>query len=557
MSNAAQQTQAADDIVLAVQGVTIALPPGADRRHAVEQVSFDVRRGQTVCIVGESGSGKSVLANAIMGLLPPGLKPVQGSLRLQGRELIGASQSEFRTLRGRSMAMVFQEPMTALNPVMTCGQQIAEMLGQHADIAQDERRHAVLQIMERVRLPDPARIHDAYPHQLSGGQRQRIVIAIALILKPALVICDEPTTALDVTTQAEILGLLKELQRENGTAVLFITHDLGVVADVGDEVVVLRLGSMVERGSSRAVLGRPSHPYTQMLVDAIPGLAARLRPEFAAAQEPLLEVRGMAKTYVSRNWRGTRREVQALQPASLAIHAGETLGIVGESGSGKSTIARCIARMIEPTAGSIHLEGADMTRLSGRGLSSFRRSVQMVYQDPYRSLSPRRTVGASIIEGPMNFGLSRELAWARAEQLMELVRLKPASLRRYPSEFSGGQRQRISIARALACEPRLLIADEAVSALDVSVQAQVLELLADIQRRTQVAILFITHDLRVAAEICDRVIVMHRGRIVEQGPAPAVLSVPRDDYTRRLVTAAPGQSFAFGRSGSVTQRAMA
>lgn len=541
------QKELSGEVVLSVQDVTIALPPGADRPNAVENVSFEIRRGQTVCIVGESGSGKSVLANAIMGLLPVGVTPVCGSMKLLGRELIDATQRELRTLRGSSMAMVFQEPMTALNPVMTCGEQIDEMLSHHSDLGPDERRSAVLKIMERVRLPEPERIYRAYPHQLSGGQRQRIVIAIALILRPELVICDEPTTALDVTTQAEILDLVSELQRENGTAVMFITHDLGVVADIGDEVVVLRLGEMVERGTSEKVLGQPQHPYTQMLVDAIPRISTQGRPHIPA-RSALLEVKGVKKTYVSRNWYGARREVHALEAASFSIQPGETLGVVGESGSGKSTVARCIARMIEPTSGNICLNGRDVTHLDGRDLSDFRRSVQMIYQDPYRSLNPRRTVGESIIEGAVNFGASRPQAWERAERLMHLVRLKPESLRRYPSEFSGGQRQRISIARALACEPKLLIADEAVSALDVSVQAQVLTLLGEIQRATKVAILFITHDLRVAGQICDRVIVMHRGRIVEEGPAREVLLDPKHAYTRQLIEAAPGRDFTFGRT---------
>jgi peptide/nickel transport system ATP-binding protein len=535
------------DVVLSVHDVTIQLPAGADRAHAIQRVSFDVRRGETVCIVGESGSGKSVLASAIMGLLPSELKCVQGSMRLLGRELIGAPQKDFRSLRGTSVAMVFQEPMTALNPVMTCGDQVDEILRCHTDMTPSARRDAVLGIFQRVRLPEPERIYTSYPHQLSGGQRQRIVIAVALILKPALVICDEPTTALDVTTQAEILALLGELQRENGTAVLFITHDLGVVADIGDEVVVLQLGSMVERGESREVLGRPRHPYTQMLVDAIPHLAEHARAQIAD-KTPLLEVRGVKKTYYTRGWFGASREVSALEPVSLSIRPGETVGVVGESGSGKSTLARCIARMTETSAGAIRLDGVDVTHSQGRGLSDFRRQVQMIYQDPYRSLNPRRTVGASIIEGAVNFGLSEDQAWQRAEELMELVRLKPEALRRYPSEFSGGQRQRISIARALACEPKLLIADEAVSALDVSVQAQVLDLLVGIQEATKVAILFITHDLRVASQICDRVMVMHRGKIIEEGEANTVLSSPKDSYTRKLIQAAPGKSFSFGRS---------
>src|SRR5882762_1146082 len=390
--------------------------------------------------------------------------------------------------------------------------------------------------MERVQLPEPERIYASYPHQLSGGQRQRIVIAIALILKPALLICDEPTTALDVTTQAEILKLIRELQTENGTAVLFITHDFGVVAEIADDVVVLELGKMIERGDKHSVLTRPREPYTRMLLDAVPELAMRARPPVIASAA-LLEAQQVSKTYVTGSWPGKRRSVNAVDSVSLSVRAGETVGIVGESGSGKSTVARCIARLIEPTSGDIHASGRSIAHLHGRMLSPFRRDVQMIFQDPYRSLNPRQTVGASIIEGPLNFGIPHADAWKRAEELMHLVRLKPEALRRYPSEFSGGQRQRISIARALACEPKLIVADEAVSALDVSVQKQILELLDEIQRATSIGMLFITHDLRVASQICDRVIVMHRGRVVEQGPVSEGFFAPQQDYTRRLLGA--------------------
>nr|WP_260304432.1 ABC transporter ATP-binding protein [Variovorax sp. Sphag1AA] len=545
----AADARAALQPVLSVRDLAVALPRGGDRPHAVEHISFEVPPGQIVCLLGESGSGKSVIASAVMGLLPPGLAPVAGSIELDGRELVGATQAEFRALRGPRMAMVFQEPMTALNPVMTCGEQIDEMLTQHVRMDRAARRQAILDIMARVRLPDPPRIYDSYPHQLSGGQRQRIVIAIALILKPALLICDEPTTALDVTTQAEILKLIRELQTENGTAVLFITHDFGVVAEIADQVVVLQLGKMIERGPARRVLTQPEEPYTKMLLAAVPELAAHPRPPITD-NFPLLDARSIVKTYVSGSWPGKRREVHAVKEASLVVRPKETVGIVGESGSGKSTLARCIARLIDPTAGEIHANGRSVAHLRGRLLSPFRRDVQVIFQDPYRSLNPRQTVGASIIEGPLNFGVPYEKAWKRAEELMHLVRLKPEALRRYPSEFSGGQRQRLCIARSLACEPKLLIADEAVSALDVTVQAQILKLIEEIQQKTGVGILFITHDLRVASQICDRVIVMRQGAIVEQGPARDVLLAPREDYTRALLAAAPGRGFAFGRGSS-------
>ncbi|HYD75048.1 ABC transporter ATP-binding protein [Ramlibacter sp.] len=538
--------------VLSVRDLTIALPAGGDRPNAVQGVGFDVHAGRTVCLLGESGSGKSVIAHTIMGLLPAGLRSTAGSVLLQGEDLLQASPARLRQLRGAAMGMVFQEPMTALNPVLRCGEQVDEVLRQHTTLSAAERRRRVLEVFERVHLPEPERIYAAYPHQLSGGQRQRIVIAIALILEPALLICDEPTTALDVTTQAEILALIKELQQRNGTAVLFITHDFGVVADIADEVVVLQLGDLVEQGERLQVLQQPRQDYTRMLLAAVPGLGPRERPPVPDA-EPLLDARAVSKTYVSGHW-PRRRTVHAAQDVSLALRPRETVGIVGESGSGKSTVARCIARLIDPTAGDILADGRSVAKASGKALSPFRRQVQVVFQDPYRSLNPRQTVGSSIIEGPMNFGVSREQAWARAEELMTLVRLAPQALRRYPSEFSGGQRQRISIARALACEPQVLIADEAVSALDVSVQAQILDLLGDIQQRLGIAILFITHDLRVASQICDRVIVMQRGRIVEQGAIGDVFFSPQHPYTQALLAAAPGRGFRFGAAGGETQQ---
>ena len=538
--------QAGDAPCLAVRNLSIDLPAGADRPHAVHAISFEVLPGQVVCLLGESGSGKSVIAQAVMGLLPDSLAPSGGRIDVLGENVLAAEPARLRALRGSRMAMVFQEPMTALNPVMRCGAQVDEMLAEHTAFSAAERRQRVLAIFERVRLPDPERIYEAYPHQLSGGQRQRIVIAVALILRPALLICDEPTTALDVTTQAEILALIREMQQENGTAVLFITHDFGVVADIADHVVVLELGRQVESGPKDEVLRRPKEAYTRMLLNAVPRLEPVQRPPVEDGP-PLLDARGVTKTYRSGSWPGKRRAVHAATDVSLKIHAGETVGIVGESGSGKSTVARCIARLIEPTGGEVWVPDIGAQSSPRARLSAFRRMVQVVFQDPNRSLNPRRTVGQSIIEGPVNFGLSPEMAWKRAEDLMALVRLKPEVLHRYPSEFSGGQRQRLCIARALACEPRILIADEAVSALDVSVQDQILKLLAEIQQRLSIGILFITHDLRVASQICDRLIVMHKGRIVEEGSACDVLLSPREVYTRSLLAAAPGQGYAFGQ----------
>ncbi|VTU25202.1 ABC transporter ATP-binding protein [Variovorax sp. PBL-E5] len=547
MSSTSIEVTSGQRPVLSVQELCVALPGGADRPFAVQRISFDVRAGETVCLLGESGSGKSVIAHATMGLLPKGLRASSGRILLHGDDVLQLSEPQLRSRRGAAMAMVFQEPMTALNPVRRCGDQVDEMLRQHTRLQAAQRRARVLAIFEHVQLPEPERIWASYPHQLSGGQRQRIVIAMALILKPALLICDEPTTALDVTTQAEILKLIAQLQSENGTAVLFITHDFGVVAEIADRVVVLQLGHMVEQGNKLEVLRAPREPYTRMLLAAVPELGRHARAPLPGG-DALLDARAVSKTYVSGAWPGRRRVVHAAHEVSLTVHPGETVGIVGESGSGKSTVARCIARLIEPSSGDIVAGGMSVAGLSGRALSPFRRRVQVVFQDPYRSLNPRQTAGASIIEGPLNFGVPRAEAWARAEDLMRLVRMKPDALHRYPSEFSGGQRQRISIARALACEPQVLIADEAVSALDVSVQAQILDLLNDIQQRLSIGILFITHDLRVASQICDRVIVMQRGRIVEQGPVGDVFFAPGDPYTKALLAAAPGRGFAFGSS---------
>ncbi len=531
--------------VLEVKNLTIALPTGGDRREAAARVSFSVDRGEIVCLVGESGSGKSVIAQAIMGLLPPALPVTGGEILLEGENIANASAERLRELRAMRMSMVFQEPMTALNPVMTCGDQIDEVLREHTQLTPEKRREKILDIVREVALPDPERIVASYPHQLSGGQRQRIMIAMALVLEPALLIADEPTTALDVTTQAQILVLIRELQKRHGTGVLFITHDFGVVADIAHRVAVLRLGELVEMGAKDEVLKRPRHDYTKMLIGAVP----TLQPHGRSAEgdsEPVLRTVKLCKTYVDRGWFGRRREVRAAEDVSIELRRGQTLGIVGESGSGKSTVARCIIRLIDPTSGEIRLHGQDIAQMSAGELRPLRRRVQIVFQDPYRSLNPRRTVLEAIIEGPVNYGVSRDKAIERARQLLELVRMDPASLSRYPHQFSGGQRQRICIARALAQEPELLIADEAVSALDVSVQAQVLELLEDIRNRLNLAMLFITHDLRVAAQICDHVAVMSQGRVVEYGPAATVFGAPRHEYTRALFDAAPGRHFAFG-----------
>ena len=542
----AKESASASSPVLALANVSVALPRGHDRHHAIDDVSFTVGRGEIVCVVGESGSGKSVTAQAIMGLLPKGqLSLTGGTIRLEGQDLAGRPQAELRALRGQRMSMIFQEPMTALNPVERVGAQIGEVLEIHTSLGPAERRHRVMEIMEAVHLPDVTRLVDAYPHQLSGGQRQRVMIAAALVCDPVLLIADEPTTALDVTTQAQILKLVAELQARRGTGVLFITHDFGVVAEIAHRVVVMQGGRVVETGSRDEILSKPRQPYTRMLIQSVPGLDPPVR---APVTSPIvLATDRLSKTYRSASFLfGGGRTVRAAEGVSLDVRRGETVGIVGESGSGKTTVARCIARLVQPTSGAIRIGDVDVASLSERRLRPHRKTVQIVFQDPYRSLNPRRRIGESIVEGPVNFGEAHDAALARARDLMQLVGLSPDALDRYPHQFSGGQRQRIAIARALAMEPRILIADEAVSALDVSVQAQVLRLLDDVRRRFDLAVLFITHDLRVAAQICDRIAVMQNGVVVEAGATHEVFARPAHAYTQALFAAAPGRHVRFG-----------
>ena len=531
--------------VLEVRGLSIALPSDGDRSTAVQNVTFSVGRGEILCLVGESGSGKSVIAQGVMGLLPKSLPVTAGHIFLEGEDITHAPLSRLRELRATRMSMIFQEPMTALNPVMTCGDQIDEVLQEHTKLSAQARRAKVLDIIGEVLLPEPDRIVASYPHQLSGGQRQRIMIAMALVLEPVLLIADEPTTALDVTTQAQILKLISQLQAKHGTGVLFITHDFGVVAEIAHRVAVLRLGDLVEMNDKLAVLQKPQHDYTRMLIGSVPTIRTVERRADSTATV-VLETRKLAKTYIDKSWFGKNREVNAAVDVNLRVRRGQTLGIVGESGSGKSTVARCVVRLIDPSGGQVLLGKDDIATISAAQLRPLRKRVQIVFQDPYRSLNPRRTVAEAIIEGPVNYGMSRTEALSRARQLLELVRMDAGALDRYPHQFSGGQRQRLCIARALAMEPELLIADEAVSALDVSVQAQVLKLLEEIRERLNLAMLFITHDLRIASQVCDDLAVMSKGKVVEYGPAHQVFSNPQHEYTRALFAAAPGRGFEFG-----------
>ncbi|QDZ10573.1 dipeptide ABC transporter ATP-binding protein [Devosia ginsengisoli] len=535
--------QTKEPAVLDIAGLQIDLPIGADRPHAVANLDLRIRRGEMVCLVGESGSGKSLTAMATMGLLPRVLqRGVRGTISLAGRDLLNITPQERRQIVGRDVSMIFQEPMTALHPVVNVGAQIEEVLKIHRpQLGAGERREQVLAALQAVQLPSPEQISRAYPHELSGGQRQRVMIAMALILDPMLLIADEPTTALDVTTQAEILRLIKDLQVRRGTGVLFITHDIGVVRDIADHVVVMQHGQVVEQGSAEAVLGNPQQDYTRALINAIPELGS-VRAEPKELGPVLVRMTDLRKSFSRRKGLFRQERFDAVGGVDLTLRRGEVLSVVGESGSGKSTLARCLAGLTAPSDGQI-VVGGDAPQ--GAGSRRHGQRVQMVFQDPNRSLNPRRKVGESIIEGPMNFGTSRKEAMARAAELMELVGLRPDSLDRFPYQFSGGQRQRICIARALALQPEVLIADEAVSALDATVQQQVVRLLDDIRRRLDLSILFITHDLRVAAQISDTIVVMQRGRIAEAGSVAAVLGSPQSDYTKRLLAAVPGQKHSF------------
>ncbi|SET40459.1 MULTISPECIES: ABC transporter ATP-binding protein [Variovorax] len=524
--------------VLDIVDLSISLPSGADRALAVEGATLSVLPGQTLCVVGESGSGKSMIANAVMGLLPrPHVAPVAGRIMFEGHDLLQLTEPQMRELRGRRIGMVFQEPMTALNPVMRIGEQIGEVFDAHGSVPAAEKRRRILAALADVGLPDPELLIDAYPFRLSGGQRQRVMIACALVLEPVLLIADEPTTALDVTTQAQILALIRELQQRRGTAVLFITHDFGVVSEIADHVVVMQTGHVVESGPAAQVLGAPQHPYTRKLIAAIPDGQAQTVPHDDLTR--VLQVQDLCKTYRSSGGLFKRgRAVQAAKDISFELHRGETLGLVGESGSGKSSVGRCLVGLAPFDSGRIIFKGRNLAQ--GRNFrSAAAGKIQMVFQDPYASLNPRHRVGAAIAGGPIAQGVGKAEAMARAMELLQLVGLGADAAQRYPHEFSGGQRQRIGIARALAMQPELLVADEPVSALDVSVQAQVLELFAQVRAQFQLAMVFITHDLRVAGQMCDRIAVMQRGEVVEYGETQKVLNDPQHAYTRKLIDAVP------------------
>ena len=545
--------------LLQVERLTVGFGSGAARSLAVSELSFSVNAGETLAIVGESGSGKSVTALSIMRLIEREGGVVSGGRILFSEDsvtqnnLASSSEAEMRRIRGDRIAMIFQEPMTSLNPVLSIGAQLAEVLVLHRGASRTEALTQARQILDRVRIPDAARRLTQFPHELSGGMRQRVMIAMALLCRPRLLIADEPTTALDVTVQAQIIALLDELRREIGMSILFISHDLGVVSQIADRIVVMRAGELKEEAATRELFSNPKHAYTQELLRAAPRLGAGIlldRPP--ADQPPVMSVKGLTKRFaIKQGWlRKTVANVHAVENVSFELFPGETLAIVGESGCGKSTLGRSLARLIQPDDGSIILNGVDVTRLSRAALQPLRRNIQMVFQDPYASLNPRLTVCDAITEPLIVHEpqMSRAQRRKRAVDLLLRVGLAAEMVDRFPHQFSGGQRQRLCIARALCLGPKIIIADEAVSALDVSVQAQVLELMTQLQQDMGIAFIFISHDMAVVEKVSHRIAVMYLGQIVEIGPTRDVLTNPQHPYTRKLLASVPQTDFERPRS---------
>ncbi|GBU13399.1 glutathione ABC transporter ATPase [Enterobacterales bacterium] len=569
--------------ILQVNNLSVSFSGRQGKTQALKGVSFSINKGEVVAVVGESGSGKSVTSLSVMGLLPDSAQIDGGDIDFFTRDgqrhpLVTASAEARRRLRGQEMAMIFQEPMTSLNPVLRVGDQLTEALRDHGICDKNTARSRARELLKQVRIPDVERILQCYPHELSGGMRQRVMIAQALSCDPALLIADEPTTALDVTVQARILQILRDLQQGTDMSVMFITHDMGVVAEIADRVVVMFQGCIVEQGTVQDIFANAQHPYTQALLAAVPKLgdmqglkwprrfpllnvfSSSLKQSIAGDGDhvlpvgmdqitadytvpPLLDVRGLRVCYPIRSGVLSRvsKEVHAVEQIDFAIWPGETLALVGESGCGKSTTGRAILRLADSQSESIQLQGKEITLMRNQPFQSVRRQIQMVFQDPYASLNPRLTVGFSIAEPLLLHGLAKSLADATptVNALLQSVGLEPSHARRYPHEFSGGQRQRIAIARAMALQPQVIIADEAVSALDVSIQAQVVNLMMDLQRDTGVAWLFISHDMAVVERIANRVAVMYLGQIVEIGPRDAIFSTPQHPYTRRLLRSVP------------------
>ncbi len=525
--------------VLQISDLTITLPKNADRKYAVENANLDVFKGEILFIVGESGSGKSVMTSAILNDIPTSLSVTSGKIIFKNQDILQLSQKELNKLRGANISMIYQEPMAALNPSIRVGKQVDEVYALHRpEIKAEDRKNETLKLFDQMKLPNPERIYSSYAHQVSGGQCQRIVIAMALACNPDILIADEPTTALDVTTQAEILGLISDLKEIYKNTIIFITHDFGVVADIADRVIVMCQGKIVESGNKTEILMKPKEPYTQLLVDAMPLLETTRTPDKTRTDLPSVEVSSLHKIYKTRY-----NQVHAVNDASFVLRKGETLGVVGESGSGKSTLAKTLIRLEEPTSGAVKIREEDFLSLSGRDLISSRKKIQMIFQDPFGSLNPSQTVGFMLTRGLELQGVEPDKAKERAYELLQQVGLGEQAFKRKPQNFSGGQRQRIGIARALSMGPDVVLADECVSALDLSVQKQVLLLLNELQSTYNMAIIFITHDLRVAAQVSDYIAVMEKGNIVEFGTADDVFNKPKDEYTKKLLEAAPGKDW--------------
>ena len=523
---------------------------GANAMRAVHGIDFEIRQGETLVLLGESGCGKSVTALSIMRLLPPAARIRGGSVRLDGRNLFELPEYAMRDVRGGEIAMIFQEPQTSLNPVLTAGQQIGETLQRHKGLKGKKQRDRIIELLNAVGIPEPERRIDEYPHQFSGGMKQRIMIAIALAGEPRLLIADEPTTALDVTIQAQILTLLQDLQRQTGMAILFITHDLGVTCEIADRVAVMYTGKIVETRDCRSFFSNPQHEYSRHLFAAVPSRAKREseavtaeKSNVAQEDQSLLKVSDLKVYYPIRKGLFQRvvGHVQAVDDVSIDVHQGETVAIVGESGSGKTTMGKGILQLVRPHTGRVSFNGVELTTLNHKELRKHRADIQVVFQDPYSSMNPRMLVADIIAEGMVaqGIGKSRAERLQRVDKLLEQVGLRPEHKDRYPHEFSGGQRQRICIARALAVEPKLIICDEPTSALDVSVQAQILQLLKKLQDELGLAYLFITHNISVVEYIAHYVAVMYEGKIVEQGSVDEVLYNPRHPYTQKLLSAVP------------------
>jgi len=566
MEGAGATVASAVEPVLSVRDLTTSFRVEDEWRSVVRKISFDVAPRETVAIVGESGSGKSVTSLSIMRLLPKGSSRIEGSVKLMGRELLTLPDEQMRQVRGNEISMIFQEPMTSLNPIFPIGKQIAEALTVHQDISKAEARAEVVRLLEKVRIPNAKSRFDEYPHQFSGGMRQRVMIAMALASKPKLLIADEPTTALDVTIQGQILDLIKTLQDEEGMSVLFITHDMGVVAEVADRTIVMYRGEGVESGPTEEIFHRGRHPYTRALLSAVPRLGSmgdrKLPLRFpsidigtgeqfelqdvtdtvAKGKTPILDVRDLTTRFDIHTGLLGRKSgaVHAVEKVSFQVFEGETLALVGESGCGKSTTGRSVTRLINPTSGNVTIDGYNVMQLDKTSLRAMRRSIQMVFQDPFASLNPRMSIGSAVMEPYLEHKLgTKNQAREKAADLLVKVGLSPDMMRRFPHEFSGGQRQRIAIARALMLDPKVIVADEAVSTLDVSIKAQVCNLLLDLQQSLKLAYLFISHDMAVVERVSHRVAVMYLGEIVEIGPRAAVFENPQHPYTKKLMAAVP------------------